>query len=1669
MAFRSSGLVNPRALLDGPTNAIAEVPLGDLHAEPVDGSTQRRKAEVSFVDTAVADWESLVTGIQSARPDIDIELLDTARSGVEQIKAWASVHRGYDAIHILSHGAEGQLCFGSETVGSPAALAVVGQALKPGGDVLLYGCNLAKGAEGQRFIADLASLTGATVAASTDSTGAFALGGNWHLAARTGALNTAALRIDDYAGLLNLDSVMTSPSLTLTLDRPGVDPDNSHYTAQSVVGLPGGGSAVSWLDPTGSSHTGFIEFLSPTGNVVSTVSLTAAVFTELSSGGSELTALSNGDVAFTYEGVNGTGYLSIIGSGGVAVNPVAVAFAGNSMGQPTQLSNGDIAVPSVVGTTLHIDFYSTQAGSLGNAVGTEVQIANAQLISAPSSNNVVGNDSGSFAVIYNSTSDAQTHLALYANAGTSPAATISFGDNALLAQAVALSNGDFAVLTSDENYANFKVQIYSASGSTVGNAVSLSGISGDIFISADLTPGQQGFNVFSDNSDDGNVYAVRFDNAGNIVAGGTQSSQGNITSFENSGNGVEVYHGADFLSDAAGSHSAGAVNLYLDQSISAPVLQIFELAGPTVSSITAIGSSPNHANSEQFTVTFSESVSGVVASDFTLTTANTPGGAAFATTGISSITGSGTTYIVTVGGVTGDGTLRLDLNANSTGITGASGIGATAAFTSGDVYTIEHTPPAVTSVGVPANASFIAGQNLDFVAHFSEAATVTGTPEIALTLDTGGIVDAQYVSGSGTSALTFRYAVVGGEADTDGVAVGSAILLNGGTVKDAATNAAVLTLNNVASTSGVLVDSIPPTVTSLAVPADGIYGTGQSLTFTANFSENVLVTTGGGTPYIDVALDTGGTVHAVYTGGSGTNQLTFSYTVASGNDDTNGVAVGSSIVLNGGTIKDTATNAAVLSLNSVPSTNAVLVDAIPPTVTSINTVDGSPNNLNTEHFTVTFSAPVNGVDASDFTVVGAGTASGAVTSVTGSGAIWTVTVGSVSGDGTLRLDLNNSGDPITDNFGNTLTAAHTGDQSYTVQHTAPAVTSVTVPADGTYAAAQDLDFTTTFSEAVFVTGTPRISLTLDDGGTVYATYVSGSGTNTLTFRDIVAVGQQDLTGITNLPVIDLNGGAIKDATGNAASGAGLNLTGEPSTAGVDVDAIVPAVSSVSVPSNGTYGIAQDLDFTVHLTKTVTVNAGGGTPYIDVTLDTGGTVHASYLSGTGTSDLVFRYVIPGGELDTNGVTVGANLVLDGGTIQDSRSNDAATALLNVASTTGVLVDSIPPGVTSIHTVESSTNNLNTEHFTVTFSTDVSLNPPDTTDFALHPGSVAGTIASVTAVSGSTYTVTVTGVSGDGTLGLDFTTSGSTVTDAFGNPVTSAHTGDQSYTIDHTAPSVLSVAADHTALLAGQTVVVTFTFSEAIQPFALADTHVTGGALSDFVHVGLNAGHDVYTAIFTPDASNTEVGSVQVTASSYSDVASNPGSASSIVNFRGDTLAPHLTGITASPGSGNVFAGSTVALTVGFNEAVDVTGGTPTLTLNDGASAVYDAGATALLGDSSKLVFDDLVSANDPFTPSLAVTGLVAHGATVNDLAGNHADLSNVTAAFALMVNGSSVPAYTFGGLTRPALELDASGHIILDDAASNFASTYGTKALYAGLPPSTPYPPVVETHSDFHLI
>lgn len=1048
---------------------------------------------------------------------------------------------------------------------------------------------------------------------------------------------------------------------------------------------------------------------------------------------------------------------------------------------------------------------------------------------------------------------------------------------------------------------------------------------------------------------------------------------------------------------------------------------------PTVSSIDRTGSTPNNTSSESFTVTYSEAMnpSSVLSTDFAAVNSGT-----VSETGITVSEVSTSVYTVTVNGVTGDGTLGVKLNTGTSEADSYGNVIATG-YTSGQTYTVEHTAPSVSSVAVPGDGTYIAGQNLDFTVNFSEAVTVTGTPEIALTLTIGGTVEAQYVSGSGTSALLFRYTVIGGEEDLTGISVGSAITLNSGTIADAATNNAVLTLNSVGSTSGVLVDSIPPDVSSVSVPADGTYGAGEVLTFTVNFSENVLVTTGGGTPYIDLTLTSGGTVHATYTGGSGTDALTFAYTVVSGNADLTGISVGSSIVLNGGTIKDAATNVAVLTLNNVGSTANVDVDAVPPTASSIDITGNPVNNGSSENYLVTFDVPVHGVDASDFsfTTVSGNVTASSISVVPLSSTTYSVTIGGVTGDGVLRLDLT-GGDPITDNFGNALVAGRIGDQTYTVNHTPPTITAVTLPTDGTYVSGQDLDFTVTFSEAVTVDttgGTPRIDIAIDtpSGTTIYANYISGSGSSTLTFRSIVQPGWQDLTGITvvNSGNLDVNGGTIKDAAGNSETN--FALTGIGSTANIDIDAIVPTISSVDVPPDGTYGIGQDLDFALNFSKSVTVDTTGGTPYIQFTLTTGGTVDAVYLSGSGTSSLVFRYVIPTGEQDLTGIAVGSSLFTNGGTIQDSVGNNTDTTLNDVGSTANVDVDSTPPTVSSIAfpTGAINPNNASTETYTVTF--DKAVSGVDVTDFTVvGTGTASGTVDTVSG-SGMTWTVTVGSVTGDGTLQLNLNNSGDAITDTHGNTLTAAFAGS-SYTVQHSPPaaSSMTVPADGTYGV-GQDMNFIVTYDELVTVDTsggtprIAITLDTGGTVyATYVSgSGTNAltfrfdpvaGEQDLTGITTATSIDTNGGTIKDAVGNSANLAINTVEPS-LANVDVDAIVPVVDSVDV-PSSATYITGQDLDFTVNFNKTmtVDTTGGTPYITLTLATGGTVDAAYVSGSG-TSNLVFEYVVVAGEA-APSGVVVGSAIHlgGGTIDDAHGNATNLALNSVASTTGVVVDSIP-------------------------------------------------------------
>ena len=123
-----------------------------------------------------------------------------------------------------------------------------------------------------------------------------------------------------------------------------------------------------------------------------------------------------------------------------------------------------------------------------------------------------------------------------------------------------------------------------------------------------------------------------------------------------------------------------------------------------------------------------------------------------------------------------------------------------------------------------------------------------------------------------------------------------------------------------------------PTIESVAVTSDpgedGGYAIGDEIQVGLTFSEAVTVT---GAPQLN--LDVGGrTRTAEYSEGTTTTQLLFTYTVSSGDEDTDGIAVvANSLALNGGVIRAGSVNAALTHAGLQSDDHKV--DAIAPTVT----------------------------------------------------------------------------------------------------------------------------------------------------------------------------------------------------------------------------------------------------------------------------------------------------------------------------------------------------------------------------------------------------------------------------------------------------------------------------------------------------------------------------------------------------------------------------------------------------------------------------------------------------------------------------------------------------------------------------------------------------------------
>lgn len=143
--------------------------------------------QIIFVDSSVQNYQSLIKDADATQ----IVILDDKRSGIEQITNALANQKDLAAVQILSHGSEGSVKLGSDVLNAndlaqfQTQIKQWGNAITENGDILLYGCDVAKGETGKNFVKQLSELTKADVAASNNLTGK---GSDWDLEITTGKI-----------------------------------------------------------------------------------------------------------------------------------------------------------------------------------------------------------------------------------------------------------------------------------------------------------------------------------------------------------------------------------------------------------------------------------------------------------------------------------------------------------------------------------------------------------------------------------------------------------------------------------------------------------------------------------------------------------------------------------------------------------------------------------------------------------------------------------------------------------------------------------------------------------------------------------------------------------------------------------------------------------------------------------------------------------------------------------------------------------------------------------------------------------------------------------------------------------------------------------------------------------------------------------------------------------------------------------------------------------------------------------------------------------------------------------------------------------------------------------------------------------------------------------------
>jgi autotransporter-associated beta strand protein len=970
---------------------------------------------------------------------------------------------------------------------------------------------------------------------------------------------------------------------------------------------------------------------------------------------------------------------------------------------------------------------------------------------------------------------------------------------------------------------------------------------------------------------------------------------------------------------------------------------------PPSVSISAPSQSITASSSVSYTVTYADAnfgSSSLVAGDISLNTTGTASG----TIGVS---GSGTSYTVTVSGITGDGSLGISLAANTA--VDLAGNEAPAAGPS-STFIVDNTPPSIT-ISAPSQ-SITASSSVTYTVTYADAnfgSSSLTTSDITLNT-TGTATGTLGLSGSGT-----LYTVTISGISGDGT-LGFSIAAN--TAVDQAGNKAAAS----GPSSTFIVDNTPPTV-SISSPS-AAYAAGGPITYTvtyadANFGSSSLVAG-------DITLNTTGTAGGtIGVSGSGT-----SYTVTVSGITGDG-SLGISLAAN--TAVDLAGNEAPASGPS----GTFIVDNTPPSVSiggpSKSITTGGPITYSVTYADAHFGS--SSLTTSDITVNTTGTATGTL-GLSGSGTSYTVTISGISGDGTLGFSI--AANTAVDLAGNEAPAAGPS-STFIVDNTPPNIT-ISAPSKPIIASGS-ITYTVSYADANFGSSSLSLSdITLNTTGTANGTLgLTGTGTSyTVTISGVSGDGTLGFSIAANTAV---------DQAGNEASAAGPSST-------FIVDNTPPSVT-ISAPS-------QSITASNSVSYTVTyADANFGSSSLvasDITLNTSGTANGSIaVTGSGTSYTVTVSGITGdGSL---GISIAAN------TAVDLAGNEAPAA----GPSGTFIVDNTPPSV-SIGGPSKSITTGGPVTYTVTYA-DANFGSSNLTagDISLTtPGTASGTIS--VSGSGTSYTVTISNITGDGTPGISI--AANTAVDLAGNEAPAAGPSG-TFIVDNTPPSI-TISAPSKPIIASGSISYTVTYADAhfaSSSLSLSDVTLnkTGTATGT---LGLSGSGTSYTVTISGVSGDGTLG-FSIAADTAIDQAGNKAAAS-------------------GPSSTFIVDNTPPSVSISKPSAAYAAGGPITYTVN------Y---ADANFGSSSLTVADISLNTTGTASGSIAVTGSgTSYTVTINNITGDGSLDISLAANTAVDLAGNEAPAAGPSNTfivdnTPPTVTISASSKSITASSSVSYTVSY----------------------------